>query len=120
MVLSGLFQEYPKLQILIGHLGEGIPFFLERIDEALSRPGNQPSNFRDVFRKHFHITTSGFFGSAALRCCIEEMGIDRVLFAVDWPLVLQKPGTEWLNGAPLSDEERAKIAHINAEKLLKL
>ena len=120
MVLSGLFEEYPKLKILIGHLGEGIPFFLERIDEALSRPGNQPSNFREVFRRHFYITTSGFFSNSALRCCIEEMGIDRVLFAVDWPLVLQKPGTDWLKAAPVSEDERAKIAHLNAEKLLKL
>lgn len=120
LVLSGVCQEYPKLKFLIGHLGEGIPFHLTRIDEALSRPGNQPSSFADVFRKHFWVTTSGFFSDTALRCCIDEMGVDRVLFAVDWPFVSNKSGTDWLMAAPISQEDRVKIAGENAEKLLKL
>jgi 2,3-dihydroxybenzoate decarboxylase len=120
LVLSGLFDEHPKLKILIGHLGEGIPFFLTRIDEALSRPGNKPSSFAKVFREHFYVTTSGFFSDTALRCCIDEMGADRVLFAVDWPFVPNKPGTDWLKAAPISEDEREKIAGGNAAKLLKL
>jgi predicted TIM-barrel fold metal-dependent hydrolase len=120
LVLSGLFDEYPKLKILIGHLGEGIPYFLTRIEEALARPGNKPSNFAKVFREHFYVTTSGFFSDTALRCCIDEMGADRVLFAVDWPFVANKPGTDWLKAAPISEDERAKIAGGNAAKLLKL
>jgi predicted TIM-barrel fold metal-dependent hydrolase len=120
LVLSGLFDEYPKLKILIGHLGEGIPYFLTRIDEALSRPGNKPSDFAKVFREHFYVTTSGFFSDTALRCSIDEMGADRVLFAVDWPFVPNKPGTDWLKAAPISEEEREKIAGSNAAKLLKL
>jgi 2,3-dihydroxybenzoate decarboxylase len=120
LVLSGLFEEYPKLKVLIGHLGEGIPFHLTRIDEALARPGNKPSSFAKVFKEHFYITTSGFFSDTALRCTIEEMGIDRVLFAVDYPFVANKPGVDWLKAAPLSDDEREKIAHANATKLLRL
>lgn len=120
LVLSGLCNEYPKLKLLIGHLGEGIPFHLSRIDEALSRPGNEPSDFAKVFREHFYVTTSGFFSDTALRCCIEEMGLDRVMFAVDWPFVSNKAGTDWLKAAPLSQEELDKIAHGSAAKLLGL
>ena len=120
LVLSGVCEEYPKLKFLIGHLGEGIPFHLTRTDEALARPGNQTSNFAKVFREHFWVTTSGFFSDTALRCSIDEMGIDRVLFAVDWPFVANKPGTDWLMAAPISDDDRTKIASGNAERLLKL
>jgi predicted TIM-barrel fold metal-dependent hydrolase len=120
LVLSGLFDEYPKLKILIGHLGEGIPFHLTRIDEALARPGNKVSSFGKVFKEHFHVTTSGFFSDTALRCTIEEMGIDQVLFAVDWPFVANKPGVDWLKAAPLSEDERTKIAEGNAMRLLRL
>jgi 2,3-dihydroxybenzoate decarboxylase len=120
LVLSGVCQEYPKIKFLIGHLGEGIPYHLTRIDEALSRPGNQPSNFADVFRKHFWVTTSGFFSDTALRCSIDEMGIDRVLFSVDWPFVPNKPGTDWLMAAPITDSDKAMIAGENAAKLLGL
>jgi predicted TIM-barrel fold metal-dependent hydrolase len=85
LILSGLFDRHPDLQIVLGHLGEGIPFFLTRIDEALSRPGNAASDFAAVFRRNFHVTTSGFFSDAALRCCVEELGAARIMFAVDWP-----------------------------------
>lgn len=120
LVLSGVCQEYPRLKFLIGHLGEGIPYHLTRIDEALSRPGNRPSNFAEVFREHFWVTTSGFFSDSALLCSIDEMGIDRVLFAVDWPFVDNKPGTDWLMAAPISEDDKARIAGGNAAKLLGL
>lgn len=120
MVLSGVCEEYPNLKFLIGHMGEGIPFHLTRLDEALSRPGNQPSSFAKVFKEHFYVTTSGFFSDTALRCCIDEMGLDHVMFAVDWPFVANKPGTDWLNAAPLSQDEVDRIAHRSAEKLLRI
>lgn len=120
MVLSGVFERHPDLQILLGHLGEGIPFWLARIDESLSRPGNAPTRFAEVFRNNFHITTSGFFSDAALRCCIDEMGVERVLFAVDWPYVENAAGVEWLDAAPVSDADRAAIYAGNAERLLNL
>jgi 2,3-dihydroxybenzoate decarboxylase len=66
------------------------------------------------------VTTSGFFSDTALRCSIDEMGIDRVLFAVDWPFVRNKPGTDWLMAAPITDSGKAMIAGENAAKLLRL
>ncbi len=120
LVLSGLFQAHPDLKIILGHLGEGITFQLARIDEALSRPGNEAISFATVFRKNFYITTSGFFSDPALRCCIEELGVEHILFAVDWPAVSNKAGVDWLSAFPLDPAEKAKIFSGNADTLLRL
>lgn len=88
MVLSGVFDKYPNLKIIIGHLGETLPFLIWRIDQSLSRPGGtRQMSFRDVFSSHFYITTSGNFSNPALLCCVQELGIDRIMFAIDWPFV---------------------------------
>jgi predicted TIM-barrel fold metal-dependent hydrolase len=120
MVLSGVFEEHPDLQVILGHLGEGITFQLARIDEAFSRPGNAPTDFARTFRSNFHITTSGFFSNSALNCCLEEMGPDRILFAVDWPFVANKGGVDWLKAYPADAATKEKIFAINAERLLAL
>lgn len=120
MVLSGMFDAYPKLQIIVGHLGEGLPFSLWRISQALSREGNKSVSFREVFREHFHITTSGNFATAAMLCSVMEMGADRVMFSVDYPFVDNTPGTAWMEHVPLSTEDKAKILCGNAKKLLKM
>lgn len=120
MILSGLFQEHPKLKIILGHLGETLPFLVWRIDQALSRPGQKSMSFRDVFCKNFYVTTSGFFSNPALLCTVMEMGTDRILFAVDWPFVMNPPGTAWVDTIPLSDEDKVKILSGNAKTLLKL
>jgi predicted TIM-barrel fold metal-dependent hydrolase len=120
LILSGVFDDHPDLQVILGHLGEGIPFFLERIDESLSRPGNAPTRFAEVFRRNFHVTTSGFFSDPALRCCIEEMGAGHILFAVDWPYVSNSDATDWFVRFPLGDADRRAILSGNAERLLGL
>ncbi len=122
MVLSGVFDKYPDLKIILGHLGESIPFSLWRIDQSLSRPGNADTSFsfKDYFCKHFWITTSGNFSNPALLCCVMEMGVDRILYSVDWPFVDNMLGAEWIPTIPLGTEDKAKILSGNAEKLLKL
>lgn len=120
LILSGLFDKHPDLKILVGHLGEAIPFWLDRIDESFSRPGNPPSRFAEVFRNNFWVSTSGFFSDAALRCTIDQIGLDRILFAVDYPYANSKAGVDWLNSAPLSAAEKAQIFSGNARRLLKL
>lgn len=120
LVLSGVLDKYPDVNILLGHLGEALPFLLWRIDDALSRPGNAPVAFRDTFCSRFHVTTSGFFSGPALTCCIEELGIDRVLFSVDYPFADSKIGTDWMKSYPLSPEDKGKVLHRNAERLLRL
>jgi len=119
-VLSGVFDKYPGLKIILGHLGESLPFSLWRIDMALQRPGNARTPFRDTFREHFWITTSGNFSTPALMCCIMEMGVDRILFSVDYPFVPNPPGTKWMADLPLSLEDRTKILSGNVKRLLKM
>jgi 2,3-dihydroxybenzoate decarboxylase len=118
LVLSGVFEKYPGLKIILGHLGESLPFSLWRIDMALSR--NRPTPFRDTFRSHFWITTSGNFSTPALICCVLEMGADRILFSVDYPFVPNPPGVKWMDGVPVSPEDREKILNGNARRLLRL
>jgi predicted TIM-barrel fold metal-dependent hydrolase len=118
IVLSGVLDKYPETQIILGHLGETLPFLMWRIDLALNRPGNAGIAFRDAFTAHFHVTTSGFFSDPALNLCIQEMGADRILFAVDYPFVPIEPGPKWMERLMLNAEDKAKILHGNAERML--
>jgi len=120
LVLSGVFDAYPRAKVILGHLGEGLPFSLWRIDYALSRPGNRKSAFREAFCEHFWITTSGNFSTPALLCSIMELGVDRILFSVDYPFVDNPPSTRWATELPLSAEDREKILSGNAKRLLKM
>ncbi|MBM3217189.1 MAG: amidohydrolase [Candidatus Rokubacteria bacterium] len=121
LVLSGVFDAYPNVKIILGHLGESLPFLLWRINHALARPGNRASfSFRDYFCKHFWITTSGFFSNPALLCCVMEMGIDRILFSVDYPFVRNAPAAQWIPTIPLSPDDTKKLLSGNAERLLRL
>ncbi|MFM9967790.1 MAG: amidohydrolase family protein [Burkholderiales bacterium] len=119
MILSGLFDKYPKLKIIVGHQGEGMPFLVDRVDEAVNRGGKQVA-FKEIFCNNFWITTSGHFSTPALTCSLMEMGVERVLFSVDYPFVENVPGTKWMEGVPLSDEDKEKIFNGNAKKLLKM
>ena len=120
LVLSGVFDAYPDVKIILGHMGEGLPFLLWRINHALSRPGNRPIAFRDQFSQHFYITTSGNFSTPALLCSMMELGVDRILFSVDWPFVPNVPGTKWMHELQFSAEDKAKILSGNARRLLKM
>ncbi len=118
LVLSGLFQHCPKLKVILGHLGEGIPFLMARMDEALSRQAKV--DFRATFSSHFSVTTSGFFSNPALLCCVQELGIDRILFSVDWPFVKNTVATNWAKTVPLCHEDQVKLLSGNAKRLLKM
>jgi len=120
LVLSGLFDAYPRLKIVLGHLGETLPFLVWRVDQALARPGAKTLSFRDAFCQHFYITTSGNFSNPALLCCVMEMGIDRILFAVDWPFVANTPAVQWIDTMPLCEEDKIKILSANAQRLFRL
>jgi predicted TIM-barrel fold metal-dependent hydrolase len=120
MVLSGVFDAYPRLKIVLGHLGETLPFLIWRVDHALARPGAKTLSFRDVFCGHFYITTSGNFSNPALLCCVMEMGIDRILFSVDWPFVANKPAVQWIDTVPLCAEDKVKLLSGNAKALFRM
>jgi predicted TIM-barrel fold metal-dependent hydrolase len=118
-VLSGVFDAHPGLKIILGHMGEGLPFYLWRISYGL-RASMSEKTFRDIFCEHFWITTSGFFSDPALVCCLMEMGIDRILFSVDYPFMDNPPGAKWIETLPLCAEDREKLLNGNAKRLLKL
>lgn len=120
MVLSGVFDTFPGLQVILGHLGEGIPYSLDRIDEQLTRDApHLEHRVADYFRRNFSITTSGCFSDPPLRCALETLGADRIMFAVDYPFSDNVAGCDWLDHTPLSPAERGKIAAGNAERLLR-
>jgi predicted TIM-barrel fold metal-dependent hydrolase len=136
LISSGVFDRFPNLKIIVGHMGELIPFGLKRINTALTM-GNwllasqskgtdsaggaciQKSVFY-YMRANVFITTSGVFDQAALNCAIAELGIDNILFSVDDPFGDNFEGVDFLNKAHLSNEDKEKLAHKNAERILKL
>ncbi|MGE3246674.1 MAG: amidohydrolase family protein, partial [Beijerinckiaceae bacterium] len=120
MVLSGMYTEYPNQKIDIGHMGETLPFLMWRIDQALSRPGHSTIHFRETFTKHFWITTSGHFSTPALVASMMELSADKIMFAVDWPFVANKPAMDWIETLQISPGDRKKILSENATALLKL
>lgn len=122
LVLSGALDRFPRLKLILGHMGESLPFSLWRISQSMARPRNRPmaSSFRDYFCQHFWITTSGNFSNPALMCSIMEMGVDRILFAVDYPMVENEPAVAWVPTIPLDREDVSKIMNGNARQLLKL
>ena len=125
LIGSGLFDECPNLQIVLGHLGEGIPVYIWRID---GRNGWMKERHRyaakhgvgHYFRKHFHLTTSGNFSTPALLNALSEMGADRVMFSIDWPFEDVGEGAEWFDKAAISEADRASIGRENAVRLFKL
>jgi 2,3-dihydroxybenzoate decarboxylase len=120
---SGLFDEYPKLKVILGHLGEGLPFGIWRVDHRVSRTGVRPNAKLPIIqylRENFYITTSGNFRSQALTDVMLEVGADRVLYSVDYPYEDMAEATDWFDRAPISEPDRAKIAHGNARQLFRL
>jgi len=122
LVYAGIFDEYPQLQIIIGHMGEMLPFQMARSERAF-QPGAGGANQRklsDTLRQQVHITTSGFFTQPPLQIALETFGIDNMMFSIDYPFSTNEQGMEFLKSLDLSDEDLAKLAHRNADRLLKL
>jgi uncharacterized protein len=121
MVLAGVFDRHPGLQLVLGHMGEMLPFMLARVDDNLpprvTGLDRLPSEY---ILENVHITTSGLFTVPPLLCALMVFGVDRVLFSVDWPYAPNDPGRHLLETAPLSPDDLEKVAHGNAERLLDL
>jgi len=120
MILSGIFDKHPNLKIILGHLGEAIPFWLPRIQESLSRTESQPINFEDVFKSNFWITTSGFFSDHALELCVNTLKVDHILFAIDWPYANNETGVNWLQNSKIKPSIKSDIFSKNAQDLFRL
>lgn len=122
LLYSGIFDKYPKLNLIIGHMGEMLPMMMVRSERAF-KPGNGGANQRsltDTFHQQVHITTSGFFTQPPLKIALDTFGIDNIMFSVDYPFSTNEMGVEFLNAIDLPIGEVEKIAHRNADELLKL
>lgn len=121
LILGGVFDRFSSLQIIIGHMGENIPFALDRSDWFLSGTATHlKRRVAEYFQDNFYITTSGVFSVPPLLCAIAAIGVDRILFAVDYPFADNAEATRFVEAAPISPADREKIAHGNAERLLRI
>jgi predicted TIM-barrel fold metal-dependent hydrolase len=121
LMVSGLFDRLPNLQIIIGHMGENLPFSIERAESVISHaPNRLEKSLPDYFRSNINVTTSGYFTESPFYCALDVIGVDRLLFSVDYPFSTNKQGRNFLDSLALSDEDKQKIAHTNAEILLGL
>lgn len=123
LIYSGVFDRLPDLKIILGHLGESLPFLFKRIDWAYVRPfdpaarpklSRKPSEY---LRDNVYITTSGNYYEPAFRCAQEAMGIDRILFGSDFPYEEPEECIEFIEGLSISGEEKENIYFRNAKRL---
>lgn len=123
LVVSGVFDQYPGLTIILGHLGETLPYLLGRLDsrwQFYASRGNLQKRPSDYLRENMLVTTSGIFYNPALVCACMALGVDRILFAVDTPYEPNQAATAFIEAAPLSEAEKQQICHLNAERLFGL
>ncbi len=125
LMASGLFDKHPRLQIILGHMGEGLPYNMWRVDNRNAWMNLKPrypaqKRLAEYFQANFHLTTSGNFRTQTLIDAILEIGADRILFSTDWPFENIDHAADWFDAATMSDSDRLKIGRLNAQKLFKL
>ncbi len=123
IAMAGVLDRFPRLTFILGHLGEGIPFVLERMNshtERACKAAGLKKNIKQYMCENVMVTTSGNFAVPSLLCTLMTLGAERIMFSVDWPYEKNEWGQEYLKQLPVSPEDLAKITHLNAERVLKL
>ncbi len=123
LILSGAFDRYPKLKIILGHLGEGLPFWLKRIDASWARGAGEKAIRKkpsEYLRQNFWITVSGMFFEPAFLCVYLALGADRITFASDYPFEKCKQAVEFIEKLPICETDKKKVMYLNARKLFNL
>jgi len=121
MVLGGVFDRYPKLQVVIGHMGEALPFMLPRLNKNLPvQLTKLERSVADYLRQNVHYTFGGFNFAPTFLNLLLEVGVERIMFSVDYPYVSMGEARSFLRHLPVSEADQARIAHGNAERLLGL
>jgi predicted TIM-barrel fold metal-dependent hydrolase len=122
MLIGGVFDRHPRLNVVLGHLGEFLPFAIRRLEQRLSRRTDvelaRPASA--YLRENFYLTTSGNYHTPSLIGILLELGADRLLFAADYPFEELADGAQWLEQVPISEPDRVKLASANARALLRL
>ena len=121
VILGGVFDRHPNLQLIIGHMGEALPFMMPRLDSklqpeltGLDRP------ISAYLRENLHYTFANFNTPATFASLVANVGVERVAFSTDYPFASMRAGRDFLDSLPLSRQDRARISHGNAERLLGL
>ena len=126
LIMCGVLDRFPRLKLILGHMGEGLPFWLQRIDNryllqvkigAVNRLSRLPSEY---FLDNFVITTSGVMSAPALRLALDVLGEDRIMFAADYPYESVEEGVRFMDSVAITDEQRSKIYATNAERIFRL
>jgi predicted TIM-barrel fold metal-dependent hydrolase len=126
LMLSGLFDTHPDITIILGHLGEGLPFTLPRLEHRLSKQrdgigrGSAKHTVSHYFNRNFLLTTSGHFHTRTLYNALGEIGADRVLFSIDYPYETMQDAAAWFDASLLSHNDRRKVGRENAERIFDL
>jgi predicted TIM-barrel fold metal-dependent hydrolase len=120
IILGGVFDQYPNLQIVIGHLGEGLPFMLQRLDVMPMALTKLKRPISAYLRENVHYTFSGFNFTAPFLNLLLEVGVDRIMFSADYPYASMSQARAFLDQLPVSASDKEKIAYRNAERLLRL
>jgi 2,3-dihydroxybenzoate decarboxylase len=122
---SGLFDKYPRIQIIVGHMGEGLPYSMWRVDNRNAWVKAKPRypakrKIAEYFSENFYLTTSGNFRTQTLIDAMLEIGVDRILFSTDWPFENIDHAAVWFDAASISENDRLKIGRTNAARLFRL
>ena len=126
LLLSGVFDRFPKLQIVLGHMGEGIPYWLYRFDhmylKARRNWGGETMQLKpsEYVKRNFMITTSGMFDELVLKYCLEALGPDSIMWAADYPYQSNVEAGEFLDNADIAERDRVQIYSQNAERVFRL
>lgn len=119
LAAAGVFDRHPRLQVVVGHMGENLPFSLMRANAVLSKPGPDARQVADVVREHVHITICGYTTVPPLLCALQVFGADRIMFSSDYPFGDPVEHARFLAAAPISPADRDKIAYRNAQRLFR-
>lgn len=120
IILGGVFDRFPELQVIVGHMGEALPFMQSRVDIMAPEITGLKRPVSAYLRENVHYTFSGFNFTPTFLDLLLQMGVDRIMFSADYPYGSMKAAREFLDRLPVSEGDREKIAHGNAEKLLRL
>ncbi len=121
MVLGGVFDRHPKLQVIIGHMGEGLPFMMQRLDRRLTTALTKLRRPIGAYlRENLHYTFSGYNFTPTFLDLLLEVGVDRIMFSADYPYSSMDEARRFLDSLPIAPADRERIAHGNAEQLLGL
>jgi 5-carboxyvanillate decarboxylase len=126
LITGGVFDQFPKLQVVLGHMGEGLPYWLYRLDFMHGRvriPFDRPKlklTPSEYIKRNYYITTSGMNWEPTLKFCIEVLGADRIMWAVDYPYQDHVDAVKFMDAARISEKDKQKIYHENAERVFKI